>query len=491
MLFDSLTFAVYLPLVLILFISFSQYRKYTLLIASYVFYGWWDWYYLPLLMFSTFMAYFCAMKIEENDKKSLKKKYLLLGIGSNLILLSFFKYFNFINAQFDTILTSLGFNYLVPYSSLLLPMGISFFVFQAIGYLIDVYRSDIKAENNIVDFALFVSFFPQLVAGPIERAGNLIEQLKSKLSFSEENFVYGLGRLLWGLVKKIVISNLLAVFVNQVYNGPSEYDGVVIVIATVFFAFQIYCDFSGYSDMAIGLARMFGIRLMENFESPYFSKNIREFWTRWHISLSTWFKDYLYIPLGGNRKRVYTNLFIVFVVSGLWHGANWNFVIWGALHGVLLIGTNFLLKRTPLFSNWNFSVLSGLFTFSFVCFAWIFFRSNDWESTKILLSNLLTFEPIYIKDLLYQIKLGLFHPSKLGEPLNLDFGRINFQLSIGGFILSGVFIVLLVLIEAFGKRLVLDFGVEKNSTYLKLVVFSFLILFFGVFSSNQFIYFQF
>jgi D-alanyl-lipoteichoic acid acyltransferase DltB (MBOAT superfamily) len=474
--------------VLLVYQFLPKVRVWTLLIASYFFYGWWSWSYLPLLAFSTFVAYFFGIKISKSIEDRQKKNYLLVGVLINFGLLFYFKYFNFANAQVDAFFKALGMNYLIPYSSFLLPMGISFFSFQAVAYLVDVYRGEVVAEKKWQNFAMFKAFFPQLVAGPIERAKNLIPQLKVLDGITLQNFVSGLGRFMLGMVKKVVISNRLALFVGQIYDHPQDYDGFLISIATLFFAFQIYCDFSGYSDMAIGVAKMFGVDLMENFKSPYLSRDIRDFWSRWHISLSTWFKDYLYIPLGGNRKRFYLNLLIVFVVSGLWHGASWNFLIWGGLHGVLIVLFSYAdTKFSFKINRW----ISTIITFICVNFAWLFFRSSNWENTKVLLCNIKRINILYIKDVLYQIKSVLFDVRNLSNPLNLDYGRINFQISIGDFVLSLGFIFGLMIYERFWSDLFVKFELNQNTTYVKIFALFSMILLFGVFSGTQFIYFQF
>lgn len=328
MLFNSIEFLVFLPLVILSYSVLKSHRTTILLIASYFFYGWWNWSYLALIVFSTFVDYQCAISIASHSLNR-KKKKLFLGISilSNLGLLGFFKYFNFFSQEANRLFDFLGMDYLIPYSSFILPMGISFYTFQTMAYTIEVYNNKITPERNPLIFSLYVSFFPQLVAGPIERPSHLITQLKRLNNLNSNNIKQGFYRIIFGLFKKLVIADRLALFVNEVYKSPENYDGSMLILATFFFAFQIYCDFSGYSDIAIGTARLFGIELMENFRMPYLATSIREFWSKWHISLSTWFRDYLYIPLGGNKTLHIRNIIIVFLVSGLWHGANWTFVI--------------------------------------------------------------------------------------------------------------------------------------------------------------------
>jgi len=351
MLFNSLEFLFFFPTVVLLyFLTPYKYRWIILLIASYIFYMAWRAEYALLLVISTLIDYFCSLMMGRypEEEKQKRKPFLYLSLISNLGILFTFKYFNFFSASFTSLLKSLGYDYAAPAFSLLLPMGISFYTFQTMSYTIDVYHSRLKPEKHLGVFALFVTFFPQLVAGPIERAGNLLEQLKVDHKFSYANVIAGLQLMAWGFFKKIVIADNLAIMVNNVYNNPTQYTGVSLILATVFFAFQIYCDFSAYSDIAIGSAQVMGFTLMQNFNRPYFSKTIGEFWNRWHISLFTWFRDYLYIPLGGNRVvkwRWYYNLFITFLVSGFWHGANWTFIVWGALHGFYLVFANITAKK--------------------------------------------------------------------------------------------------------------------------------------------------
>jgi len=318
---------------------------------------------------------------------------------SNLGILFAFKYFNFVNNSLRAAFNQFNLVYDVPMFQMLLPVGLSFYTFQTLGYVIDVYRGKLEPERHLGRFALFAAFFPQLVAGPIGRATNLLPQFYEKFNFDEARVSSGLRLMLWGMFQKVVIADRLGLYVNAVYNNPSEWAGWPVFLATFFFAIQIYCDFSGYSDIAIGAARVMGFNLMENFRRPYFAQSPSEFWGRWHISLSTWFRDYLYIPLGGNRvsiPRWYLNLMIVFLVSGLWHGAAWTFLVWGGLHGLYIVGdvaTKSLrgklahrlgLDRRPTTS----AVLSGFITFNLVCLAWVFFRANSIADAFLLLNNL-------------------------------------------------------------------------------------------------------
>ena len=333
MLFNSIHFIFFFPIVVICYFLINpKYRWSLLLAASYYFYMSWNIKYLILILTSTIITYFSGIFIANTEMPSKRKIILALSLISNLSILFFFKYFNFTIDSINGILNTFNSGIGLPNMKFLLPVGISFYTFQALSYSIDVYRDKIKPEKHFGIYALYVSFFPQLVAGPIERSGNLIPQLKKKHTFEYNRVTDGLKLMLWGYVKKVVVADRLAIVVNNVYNNVHSYEGASLVLATVFFGIQIYCDFSGYSDIAIGAAHTMGYDLTDNFKRPYYSKTISEFWRRWHISLSTWFKDYLYIPLGGSRVsilRYYFNIFITFLISGLWHGANWKFAIWG------------------------------------------------------------------------------------------------------------------------------------------------------------------
>ncbi len=327
---------------------------------------------------------------------------ILISLTINLGMLFFFKYFNFFSENINFILSHIGLSLVIPRYSILLPVGISFYTFQTLSYTIDVYRGDLKAEKDFTTFALYVTFFPQLVAGPIERATNLIKQFHIYHKPSYMRVVSGIRLMTWGFFKKVVISDRLAVAVDTVYNSPSDFSGIYLIIATILFAFQIFCDFSGYSDIAIGSARIMGYNLMKNFDRPYHSKSVTEFWRRWHISLSTWFKDYIYVPLGGNRKgraRTYVNLFIIFFLSGLWHGAKWTFVIWGVLNGLAmvferLIGMNKFMRALEQKNDLKSKLTSFIFTLStfiYICITWIFFRANSVrDAVQIIIPKIFT-----------------------------------------------------------------------------------------------------
>ena len=376
-----------------------------LLIASYFFYAYWNAELIILIVASTLIDYFVAQRIANTPIENVRQRKSLLAISmlANLGILFTFKYFNFFVNSSNDLFGFLGLSFAIDNINVLLPVGISFYTFQSMSYTIDVYRGDIEAEKNAGIFATYVAFFPQLVAGPIERASNMIPQFKIKHSFEYERVVGGLRLALWGFFKKVVIADRVAIYVNEVYGNPDEYTGAILIIATIFFAIQIYCDFSGYSDIAIGTARVMGFDLMLNFRQPYFSRSIREFWRRWHISLSTWFRDYVYIPLGGNRVtflRNLANLLIVFVVSGLWHGANWTFVIWGALHGVFIVGetiwTTYIgkIERKGI-AGAILSIATWFVTLIAVLVAWVFFRANNLSDALYIVSNFLNFDTLH------------------------------------------------------------------------------------------------
>jgi D-alanyl-lipoteichoic acid acyltransferase DltB (MBOAT superfamily) len=358
-----------------------------LLFASYYFYACWNWHFLFLLLFSTTLDYFSAIKIEGETSPGLRKLWLWISISINLGFLAVFKYYNFFAVSFQEAAQALGVTVHPAILNIILPVGISFYTFHGLSYIIDCYYNRIKAERNFVDYAVFVSFFPLLVAGPIERATHLLPQLKTKRTFNYSNVVNGLKQILWGLFKKVVIADNCAEFVNLIFDNSAVQPGSTLIMGAVFFAFQIYGDFSGYSDIAIGTARLFGIELIRNFAFPYFSRDIAEFWRRWHISLSTWFRDYVYIPLGGSRMGTYIsvrNTFIIFIISGFWHGANWTFICWGLLHAVYflpLLLTNKNRDNISIVAQNNAlpsikELAQMLFTFALVSLAWIFFRAN-------------------------------------------------------------------------------------------------------------------
>jgi alginate O-acetyltransferase complex protein AlgI len=401
MFFNSLDFAIFFPIIFILYWIVSKHittRNLLIIVASYVFYGWWDWRFLILIVISSLVDFIVGQKIHHTQSKKKRKYFLLISLLVNLGFLAYFKYTNFFIETFIDSFRLFGRELEVSTLNIILPVGISFYTFQTLSYTIDIYRKQLKPTKDWISFFAFVAFFPQLVAGPIERASHLLPQFFKQHKFNYEQVKSGLLLIAFGLFKKMVIADRAAILVNQVYNNPTDYYGYEMVIATVLFAFQIYCDFSGYTDIAIGTARTMGFDIMKNFDSPYFSKSITEFWRRWHISLSTWFRDYVYIPLGGSRKgeyKTYANLFIVFVVSGLWHGAAITFVVWGAIHGVFIVIEKALTRlRKKVFTakrqflNYVFAIP---FTFFIVCFAWVFFRANSFSDALLIIQNSLNF----------------------------------------------------------------------------------------------------
>ncbi len=390
MLFNSFSFAIFLPVVFILywFVTNKDLKLQNLLLlaSSYFFYACWDYRFLFLLIFSTLLDYFTGIKMSEAANRNKKKFWFWLSIIINLGFLGIFKYYNFFAASFAEALSNLGLHVNVWTLKVILPVGISFYTFHGLSYVIDIYNDKIKPEKNYIDYAVFVSFFPLLVAGPIERATHLLPQIKKQRSFDYSKAIDGLRQILWGLFKKIVIADTCADFANIIFSNPDGFNGSTLLLGALFFTFQIYCDFSGYSDIALGTARLFGIELLRNFAFPYFSRDIAEFWRRWHISLSTWFRDYLYIPLGGSKGGTWMkvrNTFIIFLVSGFWHGANWTFIIWGALNAIyflplLLLNSNRTNLETVAQGK-MFPTIKEIFqmsiTFFLTVLAWIFFRA--------------------------------------------------------------------------------------------------------------------
>ncbi len=480
MLFNSLEFIIFFPIVVAAYFALNpKYRWVLLLLASYYFYMCWNYKYIVLIMFSTVVDYISGILMYKSSKKQVRKLLLVASLTTNLGLLFFFKYFNFFGDTVNHLFERFNVFAEVPAYDFLLPVGISFYTFQTLSYTIDIYREKQTPEYHFGRFALFVSFFPQLVAGPIERSVNLIPQFRENYKFEYERVKEGILLMVWGFFKKVVIADRLAEYVNLVYNNPAEFGGLQNILATFFFSFQIYCDFSGYSDIAIGAALIMGYRLMTNFRRPYFAQSIREFWQRWHISLSTWFRDYVYISLGGNRVvkwRWYYNLFITFLVSGLWHGAEWTFVIWGALHGFYMV---FAIWTTRLRENANritgVSKYRGLYqftqilvTFVLVYFAWIFFRANNTQDAFLIIKNSFRFGQV--------------------TGLNLFEFRVDFYISL-------LAIALLLVIEYFeeytGLYSRMKVQVPRGWKWAMLTVVILGVLILGVWQGTDFLYFQF
>jgi D-alanyl-lipoteichoic acid acyltransferase DltB (MBOAT superfamily) len=439
----------------------------------------WDYKYIVLIIFSTLIDYFAGLLMYRTEKPRLRKLLLAASLTTNLGLLFFFKYFNFFGETVNFFLDRFNIFAEVPAYDLLLPVGISFYTFQTLSYTIDIYRRQQTPEFHFGRFALFVSFFPQLVAGPIERSVNLIPQFREVYKFEYQRVKEGILLMVWGFFKKVVIADRLAEYVNLVYNNPTDHGGLQNVIATFFFSFQIYCDFSGYSDIAIGAALIMGFRLMTNFRRPYFALNIREFWQRWHISLSTWFRDYVYISLGGNRVvkwRYYYNLFITFLISGLWHGAEWTFVIWGALHGFYLVFAIWTGKFRTRANKWfGIAGNEGLYkftqilvTFILVFFAWIFFRANNTADAFLVIKNIFQFSG--------------------NPPLNLFTFSVDFYIAF-------ISIAFLLAVEYFEEYSGLYGRLKVNlPTFWKWAVLTVIILFvlvLGEWHGTDFLYFQF
>lgn len=398
MLFNSLEFALFLPIVFILYWFVLQKKtknqNILLVLASYFFYGWWDWRFLSLILISSFIDFYIGKQLNNIIDKSKRKLLLTLSIVINIGFLGFFKYYNFFTDSFVEAFSFFGTSFSADRLQIILPVGISFYTFQTLSYSIDVYRNKLKPTNDIVSFLAFVSFFPQLVAGPIERATHLLPQFYKKREFSYEYAKSGVQLIVWGLFKKMVIADNAAIIVDGVFSNYETQSGFSLIFGAFLFAFQIYGDFSGYSDIAIGTSRLFGFDLMANFKFPYLSKNIGEFWKRWHISLSSWFRDYVYFPLGGSKKTLVLairNVFIVFLISGFWHGANWTFIFWGLIHAVLYIPL-FISNKTGLKSrlkpNIFVNILKMLFTFLIVTFAWVFFRADTITDAFIYLKRI-------------------------------------------------------------------------------------------------------
>lgn len=415
MLFHSLDFAIFLPIVFILYWFVLnkniKHQNFLIAIASYIFYGWWDWRFLGLIFFSSLVDFTIGRSLGVSSKKIERKLLLCISILVNIGLLGYFKYYNFFLDNFKSAFSFFGSEINSNSLEIILPVGISFYTFQTLSYTIDIYNKKLEPSKGFVSFMAFVSFFPQLVAGPIERATNLLPQFYRRRIFKYSDAVLGLRQILWGLFKKLVIADNCAKFANLIFNNSDDYSGSTLILGAIFFTFQIYGDFSGYSDIAIGISRLFGFKLMKNFAYPYFSRDIAEFWRRWHISLSTWFRDYVYIPLGGSKGGNWMkirNTFIIFLISGLWHGANWTFLIWGLLNAIyflplLLTNKNrqnleVVAKNTNLPSFKEFIQILG--TFSLTVLAWIFFRAENITHAFNYLIEIFSFSTFSIPEII-------------------------------------------------------------------------------------------
>lgn len=480
--FNSIDFAIFLPIVFILYwFVLNQnlrWQNALIVVASYIFYGWWDWRFLSLILFSTLVDYMVGRKLEHEPDPVKRKAFLWISILVNLGFLGFFKYYDFFAENFTAAFSFFGTEISANSLNIILPVGISFYTFQTLSYTIDVYKRKIEPTHNFVAFSAFVSFFPQLVAGPIERASNLLPQFFNKRTFQYSTAVHGLRQILWGLFKKVVIADNCAIYADQIFNNTADMNGTTLLLGAFFFTMQIYGDFSGYSDIAIGTARLFGFNLMKNFAFPYFSRDIAEFWRRWHISLSTWFRDYLYIPIGGSRggtSMKIRNTFIIFIVSGFWHGANWTFIVWGALNAIyflpLLLANKNRKHLEIVAQGRNLPSLKEsaqiLTTFCLTLFAWIFFRAENMGHATEYIS-------------------GIFSASLLEIPTFSGMGRA----------LQTIFlVVIMLLIEWKGREG--DYAIDRVVTnwdrifrYLFYYALIITIFWFGG-QAQQFIYFQF
>lgn len=475
MVFNSLAFLLFITIFFPLYFQLKgRLRLWLCLVASYFFYGWWDWRFLGLIVLSTLIDYSVGLRLDQTEVPEKRQRLLTMSIVANLGVLGFFKYFNFFADSFQELLNQIGLsaNYNTLY--IILPVGISFYTFQSMSYTIDIYYRKLKPEPDLTRFATFIAFFPQLVAGPIVRARDFLPQFRTDRKFDWDRFISGTGQVLWGFFKKIAVADSLAPFVDQCFASPGSFSSLHLIIGVVFYSFQIYCDFSGYSDIAIGLGRIMGFDFPVNFRTPYFSKNFSEFWTRWHISLSSWLRDYLYIPLGGNRHgewKTFRNLMITMLLGGLWHGASWVFVFWGFLHGMYLVVQRVLgklfdqLHRTIGTLSWLRDGGNLVLVYALTCFAWIFFRSPEFATAAKMISGIGAFE-------------------------NLSFDAITNKFVV----LKGMLLILfLVGAELANFRFNFRSLIIKSPAFrmFSFAVLLWLIAFFGTFDANAFIYFQF
>lgn len=483
MLFNSLDFAIFLPIVFLLYWFVAQknlkLQNALIVLASYVFYGWWDWRFLSLIIFSTVVDYLVGQKLRVEEKQSKRKVLLWTSILVNLGFLGFFKYYNFFLENFVDAFSLFGMQINANSLNIILPVGISFYTFQTLSYTIDVYKKKLEPTKDFIAFSAFVCFFPQLVAGPIERATNLLPQFYKKRTFEYHKAVDGMRQILWGLFKKVVIADNCAEFANQIFNNSADMNGSTLVLGAIFFTFQIYGDFSGYSDIAIGTSRLFGFDLKQNFATPYFSRDIAEFWRRWHISLSTWFRDYLYIPLGGSRGGTWMkvrNTFAIFLVSGFWHGANWTFIIWGALNAIYflpLLLTNNNRKNLGVVAEGKLlpsfrELFAMLTTFILTVFAWIFFRAENLNHAFNYIG-------------------GIFSESIFSIPL--FGGRMDAFITM-------ILIIIFLFVEWVGRsgKYATEHLLNSNNIYIRVFIYFIIInmiLYYTKNGSQSFIYFQF
>ncbi len=480
MLFNSVEFLFFFPFVTILFfISPHSYRWFILLVASCVFYSAFIPIYLFVLFFTILVDYIAGLYIEKSTG-ILKRIYLIISLVCNLGILVYFKYYNFFIGSLNELFSFINLSYNIKLISIILPIGLSFHTFQAMSYTIEVYRGNQRAERHFGYYALYVMFYPQLVAGPIERPQNILHQFHIEKFFEYPKVISGLKLMLWGLFKKVVIADRISVLTDLTYSSPHSHSSLALLLSIILFSFQIYCDFSGYSDIAIGCARVMGFDLMKNFNNPYSSSNISQFWSKWHISLSTWFRDYLYIPLGGNKKSsliTYRNILIVFLLSGLWHGANYTFLIWGGIHGFILIIYNAFIRNSELnkmLLRYNaYKVMSQIFTFSLVSIAWVFFRANNLSDALYILNS--------IPEGFLTLMTSIIN-FRISNPIPVSNSVI---------LISITFILLMQFFEMYKSSIVkyLSGNLYYRWIFYYLIVFT--ILFFGVFEDRQFIYFQF
>lgn len=475
MIFNSLIFLVFIAVFLPLyFATKGRVRLLLCLGASYFFYGYWDWRFLSLIITSTMIDYYVGLRLANTEDKTLRKQLLTASVIVNLGFLCFFKYFNFFIESFQQMVLNFGLEPSFNTLYIILPVGISFYTFQSMSYTIDVYYKKIPVERNLLRFATYISFFPQLVAGPIVRAKDFLPQFQKDRQFDWDKIMSGTGQVLWGFFKKVAVADSLAPFVDQCFDAPGSFSSFHLTVGVVFYSFQIYCDFSGYSDIAIGLARMMGFTFPDNFRTPYFSKSFSEFWTRWHITLSSWLRDYLYIPLGGNRGGkilTYRNLMLTMLLGGLWHGASWVFVFWGFLHGMYLVVQRLVGPYFGRFMRWLRTPkvmqvgINMALVYFFTCLAWVYFRSPDFATATEVITGIASFE-------------------------NFTFASVvNKFIALKGFLL----IFMLLTVEVAAQRIDFNQLVVRNEVFraVSFAVLLWLIAFFGTFGSNAFIYFQF